>query len=255
MSSFVDGRHSERRRPSPALWADAPIGLQMAASLAIGFVIAAAAWFVIPDAVSMVTQFFGTGVHELGHLLGAILQDGEIHDIVIARQGGHAEVAATDGVATAIAGPLMVPLLAMFTLVAALCRWGLQVWLAAFGSMSIVLGLMADDLVVRWALLPWGAVLCLIAVLPLYEALRAAFLVVVGLVLIKATVDSLPYLSTQEVVLQDGQTVLSDTGRIADLLGQELLDVRDMLVFAMLVMALSGICLVGRFLFIHRRSQ
>jgi hypothetical protein len=72
--------------------------------------------------------------------------------------------------------------------------------------------------------------------------------------MIKATIDSLPYLAIREVVLPDGQTVLSDTGRIADLLGHSLMDVRDMLVLAMLIMAFSGICLVGRFLLIHRRS-
>lgn len=254
MSFFAESRPPGNRRPPPALWYDAPIGLQLAASLATGFSVAAAAWLAVPDAVSQVTQFFGTGVHELGHMAGTILQGGDVHAIVVHRNGGHAEVSATDGVATAISGPLMVPLMAMLALVAALCRWGLQVWLAAFGSVSIILGIMTDDLVVRWTLLPWGAALCLAAVLPLYETLRSAFLVVVSLAMIKATIDSLPYLAIREVVLPDGQTVLSDTGRIADLLGHSLMDVRDMLVLAMLIMAFSGICLVGRFLLIHRRS-
>lgn len=254
MSFFAESRPPERRRPSPALWYDAPIGLQMAASLAMGFSVAAAAWLAVPEAVSQVTQFFGTGLHELGHVMGALVQGGEAHAVVVERHGGHAQTSAADSVATAIAGPLMVPLMAMLALVAALCRWGLQVWLAAFGSVSIILGIMTDDMVVRWTLLPWGAALCLAAILPLYEALRSASLVVVGFALVKATIDGLPYLATREVVLPDGQTVLSDTGRIADLLGQNLMDVRDMLVLAMLAMVFSGICLVGRFILINRRS-
>lgn len=253
MSYFVEQK--EFRRPSPALWANAPIGLQMAGSLAMGFSVSAAAWLSAPDAVANVTQYFGTGIHALGHMAGAVIQNGEVHAIVIDQQGGHVEVSATDGVAVAAAGPLTVSLMATLALVAALCRWGLQVWLAAFGTLAIILGIMTEDLVVRWTLLPWGAGLCLAAVLPLYEALRAAVLVVVGMVLVKATIDGLPYLATREVVLPDGQTVLSDTGQIAALLARDVLDVRDMLVFAMLVILFSGICLIGRFIFIHRRVQ
>lgn len=232
-----------------------PIGLQMAASLAIGFIIAAFTWLTAPDAVSQVTQFYGTGWHELGHVLGTLIQGGDVHAIVLHQGGGHAETSASDRVATAIAGPLMVPLMAFLALVSSLCRWGLQVWLAAFGTVSIILGIMTDDLLVRWTLLPWGAALCIGAILPMFETVRAAFLVVVGLVLVKATIDGLPYLSIGEVVLQDGRTVLSDTGQVAELLGQNLMDVRDMLILSMLTLAFSGICLVGRFLLTHRRLK
>lgn len=255
MSSFVDGRPSERRRLSPALWSSAPVGLQIATSLTISFAIAGAAWLSVPEAVIMVTQFFGTGIHEVGHLVGALLQNGDIYEVAVTRQGGHAQVSAPDGVATAVSGLLMVPFLAMMALVCGLCRWGVQVWLAAFGLTAIILGLLTNDLVVRWTLLPWGALVCIAAILPIYEALRAAFLLVVGFVLVKATVDGLPYLSRPEITLPSGQAVLSDTGLIADLLGHELLDVRDMLVLVMLAFVFTGACLVGRFLFVHRRVQ
>lgn len=88
-----------------------------------------------------------------------------------------------------------------------------------------------------------------------YGCLAAALLIVVGLALVKATIDSLPGLVTPEIVLPNGQTVLSDTGRIADLLGQEMMDIRNMLVLAMLVMVISSLCLVGRFIFIYRRVE
>lgn len=255
MSFFAESAQPERRRPSPALWSNQPIGFQMAVSLALGFLIAGFAWLAAPEAVSQVTRFFGTGWHELGHMMGAIVQGGDVHAIVLHQEGGHAVTSASDRVGTAIAGPLMVPLMAALALVSALCRWGLQVWLATFGTVSLVLGVMTDDLVVRWTLLPWGATLCLSAVLPMYETIRAAFLVVVGLALVKSTIDGLPYLSRSEVTLQNGETILSDTGRIAELLGQNLTDVRDLLILSMLVMAFSGICVVGHFLLIHRRLR
>lgn len=240
------------RRPSPALWSNGPIGTQMAFSFLLGFSIGAAAWFAAPEAVDMVSQYFGTGIHELGHAAGAVVQNGDVHAIHIDRNGGHALTSARDRVATAIAGPLMVPLMATLALAAGLCRWGLQVWLAAFGAIAILLGILTDDLIVRWTLLPWGAALILAAILPIPETVRSAALILMGLALVKGTIDGLPYLATQEVELANGEIVLSDTGRVAELLEQRVLDVRDALVLAMLLMAISGMAIVGRFLYVNR---
>lgn len=202
----------------------------------------------------METQFFGTGIHEVGHLVGALLQNGDIYEVAVTRQGGHAQVSAPDGVATAVSGLLMVPFLAMMALVCGLCRWGVQVWLAAFGLTAIILGLLTDDLVVRWTLLPWGALVCIAAILPIYEALRAAFLLVVGFVQRRPRLTVYPIFPDQKSRFQAGKPFCSYRADCR-LAGNDSPDVLDMLVLVMLAFVFTGACLVGRFLFVHRRVQ
>lgn len=243
------------RRLSPALWSDAPVGFQMAGTIVMGAAIFGGAWLAAPSITAQVIQFFAAGLRQLGHAATAIVQGGAIHEIFTAHQVSHVEFDTFDEVAVAVVGMLIVPLMATIAVVAALCRWGLQVWLALFGGVSCVLGLATDDLIVRWTLLPWGAVLCVVAVLPLYEALRAAFLIVVGLALLKATIDDLPNLAAREILLPDGQVTWSATYQISRLLGQDMGEVRAVLVSTMVILAVSGACMVGRFLLIHGGSR
>ncbi|WP_237273025.1 M50 family metallopeptidase [Sulfitobacter sp. M220] len=255
MTSSADAA-AARRRLSPAVWTPgAPLAGQMTVTAILGLAVTGTTWAVAPDMAGRVAHYTGSAVHELGHAAASLIQGGRVHEIALNAGGGHAITSGGDRIASAVAGPLAVPALATAVIVAALCRWGIQVWLAVIGLGLAVLAIgAAEDVTVRWALLPTGAALAVAAIAPIYEALRASLLFCVGLALVWATIQGIPYLASAEAVMQDGSTVPSDTGRVADLLDVPISDVRDALILTMVGFGLLGMAVVGRFLRLHGRT-
>lgn len=262
--SELYGNNYRFKRPNPWQWgAWGPLTLQMllAAFLAAGGLFLFTTF--LPDTARVAQQVLYTTVHEGSHILAALLEGGQISDLIIRSDGsGEVSVTSHDRAFTAAAGPVVPAWLASMVILLGLIRLGNSALLLVIGiTLYLTAYFYGDDVRVFWALAGWAALTGLVGFAPTGPLIKSTTMLVFGFTLAFAVFDALPYLSVEEVEtattslaqktsVEDGavsETSPSDIRIVATAMGAEdIVEARRFLITLMILgAALSVIALIN----------
>ena len=262
-------RAPKKRRLSPTKWNRWPVQLQILASTAVAISIIAAIITIMPDTAYTEKKMLSLVAHEGGHILGVLVQSGEVHNLTLRPDGsGEVHVVSKDQALSAAMGPLMPPLLAAVFFTLGALRLGTSFWLLALSLPLFWIGYAhADEPSIKWALWAWAGFAFVFAVSGLPHTFRSAALMVIAITLALGTYDALPYLWVEHVPAHSAASLtpaplsdpdpsatrLSDVRIIADALApNNITEVRHGLITLMITFGLLAAAVIARFIYINR---
>jgi len=200
--SVLYGNNHRFKRPPPWQWGQwGSLTLQML----LAVLLAAGALFLfttfLPDTARVAQRVLYVTFHEGSHALAALLEGGQVSELVIRPDGsGEALVISHDRALTAASGPVGPAWLAAMVILLGFIRAGNSALLLAIGiTLYLIAHFYGEDIRVFWALIGWAALTGLVGFAPTGPLIKSATVLVFGFALALGVLDALPYLSIEEV--------------------------------------------------------